>query len=113
MQKSDAQHRRKEASASAPDREGWRQTFDGDLVEAQERFRRVAKLYENIASAAMLNRASFHLVGFLSAEYDMHGLENDFRKEPQRERKTGRRRSVSIFRAPARNSTSRKTTPNI
>ena len=25
------------------------------------------------ASAAMLNRASFHLVGFLSAEYDMHG----------------------------------------
>jgi hypothetical protein len=33
------------------------------------------------ASAAMLNRASFHLVGFLSAEYDMHGLEDDFRKE--------------------------------
>jgi hypothetical protein len=73
MKRSDEQQRPAETSASDPDREGWRQTFDGDLVKAQERFRRVAKLYENTASAAMLNRASFHLVGFLSAEYDMHG----------------------------------------
>ena len=47
------------------------------------------------ASAAMLNRASFHLVGFLSAEYDMHGLENDFRKELQRERKMAVARSLA------------------
>ena len=81
MKRSDEHQGPAETSASDPDREGWRQTFDGDLVKAQERFRRVAKLYENTASAAMLNRASFHLVGFLSAEYDMHGLEDDFRKE--------------------------------
>ena len=87
MKKSDEQQGREEASACDSDREGWRQTFDGDLIKAQERFRRVSKLYEDTASAAMLNRASFHLVGFFSAEYDMHGLENDFRKELQRERK--------------------------
>jgi hypothetical protein len=95
MKKSDEQQGPAETSASDPDREGWRQTFDGDLVKAQERFRRVAKLYENTASAAMLNRASFHLVGFLSAEYDMHGLENDFRKELQRERKMAVARSLA------------------
>ena len=95
MKRSDEQQRPAETSASDPDREGWRQTFDGDLVKAQERFRRVAKLYENTASAAMLNRASFHLVGFLSAEYDMHGLENDFRKELQRERKMAVARSLA------------------
>src|SRR6516165_1152434 len=46
MKRSDEQQRPAETSASDPDREGWRQTFDGDLVKAQERFRRVAKLYD-------------------------------------------------------------------
>ena len=31
MKKSDEQQGRAETSASDPDREGWRQTFDGDL----------------------------------------------------------------------------------
>ena len=83
MKKSDEQQGREEASACDSDREGWRQTFGGDLVKAHERFRRVSKLYEDTASAAMLNRASFHLVGFFSVEYDKHGLENDFSKELQ------------------------------
>ena len=95
MKKSDELQGREEASAC--DSDGWRQTFDGNLVKAQERFRSVSKLYEDTASAAMLNRASFHLVGFLSAEYDIHGLENDFRKELQRERKVrSRRHGLSI-----------------
>jgi len=97
MKKSDEHQGRAEASASDPDREGWRQAFDGDLVKAQERFRRVSKLYEDTASTAMLNRASFQPVGLLSAEYDMHGLENDFGKELQRERKVrSRRRGLSF-----------------
>jgi hypothetical protein len=97
MKKSDEQQGREEASASDPHREGWRRSFDGDLIKAQERFRRVAKLYEDTTSAAMLNRASFNLVGFLSAEYGMDGLEDDFRKELQRERKArSRRRGLSI-----------------
>ena len=33
MKKSDEQQGREEASACDPDREGWRQTFDGDLVK--------------------------------------------------------------------------------
>jgi hypothetical protein len=87
MKKSDEQHGCEEASACDSDREGWRQTFDGDLVKAQERFRPRCQSFMRTPPAAMLNRASFHLVGFLLAEYDMHGLENDFGKELQGERR--------------------------